>query len=73
MSLDAYDEVKNPWGSPFHNTCRPFWKVLAAGWSSYYVENPSAPASEERSSIMDATSGAYKTRMAAVCTSVNFW
>ena len=41
-------------------------------WSSYSVENPLVPASEERNSAMDATLGALKTRKAAVCRSVNF-
>ena len=36
------------------------WKVLALVWSSYYVENPLAPVSEERNSTMDATLGALK-------------
>ena len=72
MSLEVYYEVKHPWGSRFI-TCRPSWKVLAAVWSSYSVENPLAPASEERNSTMDVTSGTLKTRKAAVCRSVNFW
>ena len=72
MSVEVYCEVKNPWESPFHNACRPSWKVLAAIWRSYSVENPLAPASEESNSLMDATAGALKTRKAAVCRSVNF-
>ena len=42
------------------------WKVLAVVWSSYFVENLLAPASEERNSIMDTTLRALKTRKAAV-------
>ena len=72
MSFEVYYEVKHPWGSPSHNTCSPSWKVLAAVWSSYSVENLLAPASEERNSTMDATLGALKTRKAAICKSVNF-
>ena len=53
-------------------TRRPSWKVLAAVWSSYSVENPLAPASEEKNSTMDAISGALKTRKGAVCITVNF-
>ena len=49
------------------------WNVLGDVWSSYSVENPFVPASEERNSTMDATLGALKTRKAAVCRSVNFW
>ena len=47
------------------------WNVLGDVWSSYSVENPLVPASEERNSIMDATLGTLK-RVAAVCRSVNF-
>ena len=53
-----------------HRTSRSSWKVLAAVWSSYSVENPLAPASEEGNSTMDATSGAIKICKAAVCRSV---
>ena len=41
--------------------CMPCWKVLAAIWSSYSVENLLAPASEEENSTMDATLEALKT------------
>ena len=47
-------------------TCMLSQKVLAAVWSSYSVENPLAPVSEQRNSTMDATLGALKTRQAAV-------
>ena len=47
-------------------------KVLAAVWSSYSVENPLVPPSEERNSTTDATLGALKTPKVAVCRSVNF-
>ena len=50
----------------------PSWKVLAAVWSSYSVENPLAPASEEKNSTMEVTLGALKTGKVAVCRSVNF-
>ena len=50
----------------------PCWKVLAAIWSSYSVENLLAPASEEDNSTMDATLEALKTCNAEVCWSVNF-
>ena len=53
--------------------CMPCWKVLAAIWSSYSVENLLAPASEEENSTMDATLEALKTCNAEVCWSVNFW
>ena len=53
-------------------TYMPSWKILAAVWSSYSVENPLVPASKERNSTMGATLGALKTRKAAVCRSVNF-
>ena len=53
-------------------TCMPSWKVLAAVWSSYSVENQLKPASEERNSTMDATLGVLKTPKAAVYRSVNF-
>ena len=43
------------------------WKVLAVVWSSYSVQNPLAPATEERNSTIDATLGALKTRKGAVC------
>ena len=36
------------------------WQVLADVWSSYSVENPLAPAFEERNSTMGATLGALK-------------
>ena len=42
------------------------WKVLVDVWSSFSVENPLAPASEERNSTMNATLGALETRKAAV-------
>ena len=32
--------MKHPRGSPFHNTCSPSWKFLAAASSSYSVEYP---------------------------------
>ena len=44
------------------NTFRPSWKVLAAVWNSYSVGSPLTPASEERNSTVDATSGVLKTR-----------
>ena len=53
-------------------TCMPSWKVSAAIWISYSVENPLVAASEERNSTMGATLGALKTRKAAVFRSVNF-
>ena len=53
-------------------TSMPSWRILAAVWSNYSVENPLVPASKERNSTMDATLGALKTRKAAVCRSVNF-
>ena len=71
MSFEVYYEVKYPWGSPFHNM-HAFLEG-ADVWSSYSVENPLVPASEERNSTMDATLGTLKTRKAAVCRSVNFW
>ena len=42
-------------------TCMPSWKVLAAVWCSYSVENHLAPASEEGNFTMDDTLGALKT------------
>ena len=71
MSFEVYYEVKYPWESPFNNM-HAFLEG-ADVWSSYSVENPLVPASEERNSTMDATLGALKTRKAAVCRSVNFW
>ena len=37
----------------FKYTFRPSWKVLAAVESCYSLENPLAPASEERKSIVE--------------------
>ena len=53
-------------------TCMPPRNVLAAVWSSYSVENPLVPASEERNSTMDTTLGALKTCKVALCRPVNF-
>ena len=46
---------------------RPSWKVSAAVLSSYSVENPLAPAFEERNSRADVISGVLKTRKTESC------
>ena len=59
MSFEVYYEVKLHEEVLFI-TCMLSWKVLADVWSSYSVENPLAPAFEERNSTMVATLGALK-------------